>query len=41
MQMPYTEGRNFSRKYFPFQLRITTATDGNEFNYSLFNKVQT
>ena len=28
-----TEGRNFSRNDFPFQLRITTATDGKEINY--------
>jgi len=26
------EGRNFSRKDFPFQLRITTATVGKEIN---------
>jgi hypothetical protein len=24
------DGRNFSRKSFPFQLRITTATEGND-----------
>ena len=28
--------RNFSRKCFPFQLRITIATDGNDVNNFLF-----
>jgi hypothetical protein len=36
-----TDGRNFSKKFLPFQLRITTATDGNWLNDFIYSRQDT